>query len=83
MAWVSLYGFTNQVMSEFSKVFKITHLKNNFLLWNKFLGGIMQLWLMVSGVWNDFGLQMDLDPPLEGRLQEVEEEDNFSFRFYF
>jgi len=38
---------------------------------------------MVSGVWNDFGLQMDLDPPLEGRLQEVEEEDNFSFRFYF
>jgi len=41
------------------------------------------LWLMVSGVWNDFGLQMDLDLPLEGRLQEVEEEDNFSFRFYF
>jgi hypothetical protein len=70
-------------MSESSKVFKITHLKNNFILSNKFSGGIMQLWLMVCGVWNDFGLQMDLDLPLEGRLQEVEEEDNFSFRFYF
>jgi len=32
-----------------------------------------------SGVWNGFGLQMDLDPPLEGRLQEVEEEDIFLF----
>jgi hypothetical protein len=49
-------------------VLKITHLKNNFNLWNKFLAGIMQLWLMVYEVWNDFGMQMDLDPPLQGRL---------------
>jgi hypothetical protein len=32
-----------------------------------------------SRVWNSFGLQMDLDPSLEGRLQEVEEEDVFLF----
>jgi hypothetical protein len=36
----------------------------------------MQLWLMVSGVWNDFGLQMDLDPPLEGRLQEERDKES-------
>jgi hypothetical protein len=60
-------------------VLKITHLKNNFNLWNKFLAGIMQLWLMVYEVWNDFGMQMDLDPPLEGRLRR-----NFFFcRFDF
>jgi hypothetical protein len=37
-----------------------------------------------SGVWNCFGLQMDLDSPLEGRLEEeVEEEEKIIFRFYF
>jgi hypothetical protein len=36
-----------------------------------------------SGIWNGFGLQMDLNPPLEGRLQEVEEEDKSFFQVLF
>jgi hypothetical protein len=36
-----------------------------------YVSKIMQMWLMVSRVWNNFGLQMDLDPPLEGGFKRL------------
>jgi len=38
---------------------------------------------MVSGVWNDFGLQMDLDPPLEGDFKRLKKKIIFLLGFIF
>jgi hypothetical protein len=47
------------------------HSSETFLFGNKYLAGIIELWLMVYGVSNGFGLQMDLDPPLEGGFKRL------------